>query len=130
VVEAAVSLPLLVAAALALLQLALYVHAGHVATAAAQEGARVAAGADRTVAEGVAQARALLEAGLGRSASEVAVRGTDGDDVVIVEVTGRMRTMVPWVGGAALPLEARATASRERFRAGPQPATRRSGGER
>jgi hypothetical protein len=118
-VEAAVSLPLLVIAALALVQFALYVHAGHVATAAAQEGARVAASDGRTVAEGVAHSRALLEAGLGRSVGEVSVRGAERGGLVVVVVSGRLRVVVPWVTDIALPVVGRAEVASERFRAGP-----------
>jgi Flp pilus assembly protein TadG len=119
VVEAAVSLPLLAMVTLALVQFALFVHAGHVAAAAAQDGARVAASDGRTVAEGVAHAHALLEAGLGRSIGEVSVRGAEQGDLVVVEVSGRLRMVVPWVVDVTLPVAGRAAVASERFRAGP-----------
>lgn len=117
-VEAAVTFPLLLMVALGLVQFALFVHARGVVTGAVQDGARVAA-EGRTLGEGVAHAGDVLRAGLGRSASSVAVRGTDGGDTVAVEARGRLRTIIPWVADATLPLEARAVVSKERFRVGP-----------
>jgi Flp pilus assembly protein TadG len=125
-VEAAVSLPLLVMVILALVQFSLFVHAGHVATAAAQEGARVAASDGRTVPEGVAHARALLVAGLGQSVGDVSVRGVEQGDLVVVEVSGRLRMVVPWVADVALPVAGRSAVASERFRAGPSGAVGRA----
>lgn len=118
-VEAALAFPILVAVAIALLQFALYYHAQTVVTGAAQDGARVAAAADRTVADGVAHAQALLDAGLGRAAADVGLQGLDGADAVAVEARGRLRAVIPWVVDATLPLQARAVVSKERFRVGP-----------
>jgi Flp pilus assembly protein TadG len=116
-VEAAVAFPVLLIVAIGLVQFALYYHAQNVVTGAVQDGARVAAAEDRTVADGVAHAQALLRAGLGQSAGAVAVRGSDGGDAV--EAQGRLRTIIPWVADASLPLGARAVVSKERFRVGP-----------
>src|SRR5438046_4853525 len=88
--EAAVAFPLLVAAMVGLVQLALVAHAQHVVDAAVQDGARVAAAADGTVEQGVSHAEALLRAGLGRGAADVALRGIDGGDAVALEATGRL----------------------------------------
>ena len=118
-VEAAVAFPVLLMVAIGLVQFALYYHAQNVVTGAVQDGARVAAAEDRTVADGVAHAQALLRAGLGQSAGAVAVRGSDGGDAVAVEAQGRLRTIIPWVADASLPLAARAVVSKERFRVGP-----------
>lgn len=115
--ETAVAFPLLLIVAVALVQFALFHHAQTVVTGAVQDGARVAASEDRTVADGVAHAQALLQAGLGRSAGEVALEGIDGGDAVALEARGRLRTIVPWVADATLPLGARAVMSKERFRA-------------
>jgi hypothetical protein len=119
-VEAAVVFPLLLLVAIGLVQLALFAHAQHVVTVAVQEGARVAAAEDRALPDGVGQAQALLRAGLGRSAGEVALNGLDGGDIVVLEAQGRLRTIIPWVADASLPLGARAVMSKERFRAGPR----------
>src|SRR5262249_35035774 len=72
-VEAALAFPLLVLVALALVQLALYAHAENVVVGATQDGARVAAEADRGAADGTATAQTLLRAGLGAEAAAVAV---------------------------------------------------------
>jgi Flp pilus assembly protein TadG len=116
-VETALAFPLLVVLALGLTQFALFYHAQTVLTGAVQDGARAGAAADRTVADGVAHARALLDAGLGRAAAEVSLQGTDGGDTVTLEARGRLRAVIPWVADAGLPLQARSVVSKERFRA-------------
>lgn len=116
-VETALAFPLLVVLALGLTQFALFYHAEMVVTGAVQDGARVAASADRTLADGVAHAQALLDAGLGRTAAEVSIQATDGGDTVSLEARGQLRTVIPWVANLRLPLLARAVVSKERFRA-------------
>ncbi|MCC6177470.1 MAG: pilus assembly protein [Chloroflexi bacterium] len=118
-VEAAITFPLLLLTAIGLVQFALFAHAQNVVTGAVQDGARVAASEDRSLADGVSHARALLEAGLGRSVEGVAVSGTDGADTVRVEARGRLRLIIPWAADATLPLAARSAVTKERFRAGP-----------
>ena len=118
-VEAALAFPLLLLTALGLVQFALFAHAQHVVTGAAQDGARVAAAEDRTVEDGVGHAEAVVRAGLGRSAEEVTVRGMDSGDSVAVEARGHLRTIIPWVADATLPLGARSVITKEQFRAGP-----------
>ncbi len=117
--EVALVFPLLVFIAVALVQLAIYYHAQNVVVGAVQEGARVAASEDRTVGDGVARTRTLLQAGLGPSAGSVAVEGLDGGDMVVVQATGGLQTIVPMVGDLRLPLRARGVANKERFTAGP-----------
>src|SRR5689334_13572303 len=114
-VEAAVAFPLLLAVMVGLVQLALFAHAQHVVAGAVQDGARVAAAVDGTVDQGVAHADALVHAGLGRAAAEVSLQGIDGGDAVAVEASGRLRTVIPWVADATLPLWARSVVSKERF---------------
>lgn len=111
--------PLLVVAVVGLVQFGLFYHAQHVVTAATQEGARVAASADRTVEEGVTQARGLLRAGLGSTGESIAVQGVDVGDAVILAAKGQLRTVIPWVIDVGLPLQARSVVAKERFRAGP-----------
>ena len=118
-VEVAVAFPVLLMVALGLLQFALFYHAQNVVTGAVQDGARVAASEDRTLADGVAAARALLSAGLGQSATAVTVRAIDGGDAIAIEAQGGLRTIIPWVADATLPLWARSVASKEQFRVGP-----------
>ncbi len=117
--ETALAFPVLIAIAVGLIQFAIFYHSQNVVTGAVQEGARVAASEDRTVADGVARAQSLLQAGLGPSAGNVAVQGIDGGDAVAIEARGQLRTMIPWVADATLPLQARAVAAKERFHAGP-----------
>ena len=116
--ETAIAFPLLLLAAVGLVQFALYTHAQHVVLGAVQEGARVAAAGDRTIEDGAAYAQTVLQAGLGRSASGVSVRAVDGGDAVSVEATGGLRVLIPWAADAALPLHARAVVAKERFRPG------------
>ena len=118
-VEAAITFPLLLLTAIGLVQFALFAHAQSVLTVVVQDGARVAASEDRSLADGLSHARALVEAGLGRSVEDMAVSGTDGADTVSVEARGRLRLIIPWVADARLPLAARSVVSKERFRAGP-----------
>jgi Flp pilus assembly protein TadG len=118
VVEAAVAFPVLLMMALALVQFALYAHAAHVVAAAAQEGARVAAAEDGALEEGVAQAQALLRAGLGPTADGVSLRAAEDGQAVSLAVTGQLRLVIPWSADASLPLSARAVVAKERFRAG------------
>jgi hypothetical protein len=112
-------LPLLLLAAVGLAQFALVAHAYNVVTGAAQDGARVAAAVDRTLADGEAHTTALLRAGLGRSAT-VAVAGTQrpagSPEVVEIAVQAGLQPIVPWLGEATIPLKARAAMSKERFR--------------
>lgn len=118
-VEAAITFPLLLLTAIGLVQFALFAHAQNVVTGAVQDGARVAASEDRSVADGVTRTRALLEAGLGGSVDDVSINGTGGSDAVAVEARGRLRMIIPWASDATLPLGARSVVSKERFRAGP-----------
>lgn len=118
-VEAAITFPLLLMTAIGLVQFALFAHAQNVVTGAVQDGARVAASEDRSLADGVTHTRALLEAGLGGSVDNVSINGTDRSDAVAVEAHGRLRLVIPWAANATLPLGARSVVSKERFRAGP-----------
>ena len=118
-VEAAVTFPLLLMSAIGLVQFAIFAHAQTVVTGAVQDGARVAASEDRSLANGVTHTRALLEAGLGRLVEDVSVSGAEESDTVVVEAQGRLQLIIPWAADAALPLRARSVVSKERFRAGP-----------
>lgn len=118
-VETAIAFPLLLLIALALVQFALFYQVESVVTGAVQDGARVAAAEGGTVGEGVMHTEAVLRAGLGGSAAGMSVQGSDGGAVVTVVAYGQMRLILPWIGGGSLPLQARATMSKERFHAGP-----------
>jgi Flp pilus assembly protein TadG len=118
-IETAVVLPVLLMVILGLLQFALYAHAQHVVAVAVQSGARLAAADGAGIQEGVSHTQAILDAGLGTSADNVAVQGRDGGDTVVVEAHAHLRLIIPWVADATLPLSARTVAYKERFRVGP-----------
>ena len=115
-VESALTLPLLLMVAIALVQLAIFEHAQTVVTASVQDGARVAAADGRSVSDGVAYAQTLLQAGLGQDASQVTLQGTDGGEVVAIQAQGQLHMVFPWVADATLPLSARSVVSKEEFR--------------
>lgn len=117
-VETAITMPLLLLVALALVQFSFFAHAQHVVTAAAREGARTAATEGLTLDDGVTHAQRLLEAGLGRAASEVDLRAERDGEAVLFLATGRFRLAIPWVADVSLPLSARALVVMERFRPG------------
>jgi Flp pilus assembly protein TadG len=118
--EFALTFPLLLLVLLAVLQFALVVHARQVVTAAAQEGARVAATEGRTPQEGEAYAAALLRAGLGAPAATFAVAVAyepPSGDTTIASISGTYPLTVPLPGGG-VPLRATARMRTERFRPG------------
>jgi len=97
VVEFALVTVVLVVLFLAILQLALALYVRNTLAAAAAEGARYAANADRSGADGAARTRELAAAALGdQFADEVRVGEAvvDGVRTVVVEV----RTTLPLVG--------------------------------
>jgi Flp pilus assembly protein TadG len=120
-VEAAVVFPLLLLVAIALVQFAVYQHAQNVVTAAAEDGARVAASLGSHSGDGARRAATLVRAGLGTSAENLSIVPVEGQDQVIVTVSARMRMILPWVPLADpyLPLHAQAHMSKERFRGQP-----------
>lgn len=102
---------LVVAALLALGQMAVWVWARGVAVSAAHEGARTAAEAGRSIDDGVLRTRTLLHDGLGGSAAAFRVEGGEADDVVAVVAVGRAPVIVPFL--PEFTVEARATARDE-----------------
>ncbi len=117
--EAALAFPLLLMVAIGLVQFALFAHAQQVVIGAVQDGARVAAADGWSVSDGVSRAKDLLRAGLGRTASDVQIQGSEEGEVVVIEADGTLHTIIPWVGDATLPLHSRAVVAKEKFRAGP-----------
>lgn len=88
---------LVLALLLGVVQVALAVHVRSLATDAAAEGARVAARADRSPADGVARTRALLADALtGDYARDVTASRTAIDGAAVIEVT--VRAPLPVVG--------------------------------
>jgi Flp pilus assembly protein TadG len=116
--EAALAFPLLLTLVLGAIQFGLWYHAQFVVQTACQEGARVAAAEDGTLADGLARARTLLVAGLGPTAQGVAIQGNEDDERTTIAASGSYPTIIPWVNANRLPLQARASMVRERFRQG------------
>ena len=108
----------LVGVMLALANLAVWLYAQNVVTAAAQEAAVVASREDGTVAAGKERARALLAASLGAGAQHVTsidISLDAGAATVNVQGTWPVVLLGPM---ANAPLHATATIERERFRPG------------
>ena len=86
--------------------------------AAVQDGARLAAEDGRTVDEGIARARDLVGAGLGRSVDPLALRATADDQVVTLEADAALHPILPLPLVTELPLHVIGRVARERFRPG------------
>lgn len=114
-VEFAVTLPVLLLVALAILEFALFIHAQNVVITACAEGALVAAAADGNIDEGMATAQGLLDAGLGSSAHAVTIQAQDGGATVMVAAGGELPLLLPGLGGV-LPLSARSVMVKEGIR--------------
>lgn len=117
--EAAIAFPIVLIAAIGLVQFAIYRHATSVVVGAVQDGVEVAARADYTVQDGVNRTQELLQAGLGPTARAVTIEGLDGTDEVGIQASGQLQLIIPWAGNATLPLSYRAVESKEHFRVGP-----------
>lgn len=99
--------PLAVAIALAVAQFALFLFERNVVMGSLSEGARVAAGSGRTVADGERAARNLLRESLGaRIAVAVPVRGAVETGLVVLQADGRLPSFVPGVPGLQVHLSA------------------------
>jgi uncharacterized membrane protein YqiK len=114
----AVAVVALVGVVLALGNLALWLYAQNVVTAAAQEAAVVASREDGTVQEGQQRARGVLVASLGPGAEHVTRIDIRIDaNAATVNVQG-VWPVVLLGPAASAPLHATATIERERFRPG------------
>lgn len=105
--------PIVMLMVLLAIQFAVWEHAVHVASAAAQEGARVARGTNAAPGDGQARAQDFL----GRLAPGIVLAAQvqeSGDaDTARIEVSGSAPSIVP---GLSLPVNAVSTGPRERFR--------------
>ena len=127
-VEAALALPFLLILLLGGLLIGGHlVHARQVVTGAAQAGARVSSAEGRTLAEGVAEAQALLRAGLGRTADRFAVEAgcqggvgpaCAGGTAVSLRVRGDYPLAIPWLWPVSVPLAIEVSMFREGLRSG------------
>lgn len=99
-------------------QFGLWAHASHVATAAAQEGARAARAEDGSAAAGQDRARALIAHAGSQVLLGPTITASRASDSVDVEVSGHAVSVVP---GLSLPVHAHAAGPVERFRPDPGP---------
>ena len=105
-VEAAYSAVLLVVILGLVLDVALWGHAQNVATAAVQDGARVAAAQGGDLARGNARAHELLAAGLGTGSSMVAVSARDDGQSVTFSARGKWSVVTGPGGDVGFPIAA------------------------
>lgn len=106
VVDFVLVLVVLVPLVLGILQVALVMQVRNTLAAAASEGARVAATADRGPADGAATTREQIGTAIaGRYAEDVTVRPVSIDGATGVEVTVRARVPALGLGGPAIELE-------------------------
>lgn len=106
VVDFVLVLVVLVPLVLGILQVALVMQVRNTLAAAASEGARVAATADRGPGDGVAATREQIgEAIAGRYADDVRVRPVSIDGAPGVEITVRARVPALGLGGPAIEVE-------------------------
>ena len=112
-VEFVVVFPLLFFCIMAVVQFGIWAHASHVATAAAQEGARAARAEDGSAAAGEARAQALISAAGAAVLVGPHAAASRGTDEVRVEVRARAASVLP---GVSLPVRAVAAGPVERYR--------------
>lgn len=93
--EFALGMILFIFIILAVIQFGIVMYAQNVVTEASQEGARVAASADRGINDGMAVATRNLNLGLGDVAKNVT--GSVDDESVIVETSVQLRSFLPFV---------------------------------
>jgi Flp pilus assembly protein TadG len=106
VVDFVLVLVVLVPLVLGILQVALVMHVRNTLAAAASEGARVAATADRGPADGVSTTREQIDDAIaGRYAGDVSVRAVSIDGAPGVEITVRGRVPALGIGGPAIEVE-------------------------
>lgn len=89
-------LPLILFVLLLLIQFGIGLYAQSIVTGAAQEGARVAAEADKAIADGISTTNRLITSGLG---SQVAVRveGVADGETVYIDVKAAVPTFLPFL---------------------------------
>jgi Flp pilus assembly protein TadG len=114
--ELALVAPTLMLLVLGVLQFGLWYHAQNVVKTAALEGARVAAAEEGTAGSGTARALAVLDQGLGPSASAPQASASVGAESAHVRVGATLRAIVPIPGLSSFSLSAEASVFRERFR--------------
>ncbi len=111
--EWVIAFPVMFFAIMVTVEFGLWAHASHVATAAAQEGARAARAEDGTAAAGSDRARAFVADTGAQVLLSPQVKASRDTDVVSVEVSGQASSVLP---GISLPVHATAAGVVERFR--------------
>lgn len=101
-VETVLGLGVVLALTVAIVEVVLYGHTWQLAVSAAQEGARVASAEGRTLSDGVRQAQALLDRGLGPRADRLTVTPTCA--VVVADRCQAEAVAIQVSGEAELPL--------------------------
>ncbi|HEX2915007.1 MAG TPA: TadE family protein [Chloroflexia bacterium] len=96
ILEFVVALPLLMFILLLVIQFGIAIYAQSVVTGSAQEGARKAAEADKSVEDGLSAAKTVISAGLGTKV-ETAVSGSDNGELVYVEVRATVPAFLPFL---------------------------------
>jgi Flp pilus assembly protein TadG len=114
-VEVAFVVPLLLLAGAGVVQFSLWMHAEGVATAAVQDGARIASTETGTLEQGSAAARSLLHDGLGPNAALVQLVPSQDATGVRFEATGNLPSLLPWGPVTTVPLHASATMVKDHF---------------
>lgn len=105
-------LPLLLFILLALLQFGVTIYAQSVITGAAQEGARVAAEADKSIDDGIAVANRNITTGLGQV--KTVITGSGDNEVVSIQVEATVPSFLPILNQSLkFNLKARANMSKE-----------------
>jgi hypothetical protein len=92
-------LPLVLFVLLLLIQFGVGLYAQSVVTGAAQEGARVAAEADKGIGDGISAATRLINSGLG-SRTAVNVEGAEEGDTIYIEVKAVVPAFLPFLDQA------------------------------
>ncbi len=114
-IEFALGMILFLFIVLALIQFGIIIYAQLVVTEAAQEGARLAASADKGINDGIAVAGRNLNTGLGDVAKNV--KGNAEGNKVIIETSVRMHSFLPFLGPfVQFDLQGKANMSKEGWR--------------
>lgn len=114
-IEFALGMVLFIFIILVVIQFGIVMYAQSIVTEAAQEGARVAASADKGINDGIAVANRNLNTGLGNVDKNV--KGSADDEKVVVQTAVQVRSFLPFVGSfVKFSLQGRANMLKEGWR--------------
>ena len=94
--EFVLALPLILFVLLLIIQFGIGLYAQSIVTGAAQEGARVAAEADKAITDGIGTTNRLITGGLGSQVT-VKVEGVDDGETVYIDVKAAVPTFLPFL---------------------------------